>query len=220
MLFFHISHAAKDVHTITKHVLHRSGASDEPHDAPRPVQHANLMHVKHTHSRPSRSSQTPDHMPTNAPPLEACLQATAPLHPRRILFSKPPRQLGARPRKEPVRTRSGSDKLSSKWRDNCTPTASREGFHGRSGHPRDSYHLRAAILEILTIYGAKTGLNPKTRDTKHAPPGPFCVGPTSRSDPTLGQCFYTTFGMHTVHLNNGVTFRLSSDAPPAALAAP
>ena len=105
MLFLGISHAASHVHTIIKHIPHRSGASDEPHDAPRPVQHANLMHVKHTHSRPSRSSQTPDHMPTNAPPLEACLQATAPLHPRRILFSKPPRQLGARPRKEPVNTK-------------------------------------------------------------------------------------------------------------------
>ena len=120
-------------------------------------------------------------------------------------------------------TRSGSDKLSSKWRDNCTPTASREGFHGRSGvaftvgltcsrasssarQPRKG-SPRAAILEILTIYGAKTGLNPKTRDTKHAPPGAFCVVPTSRSDPTLGQCFYTTFGMHTVHFNNSGFFR-------------
>ena len=79
---------------------------------------------------------------------------------------------------------------------------------------------RAAILEILTIYGAKTGLNPKTRDNEYAPPGPFCVGPTSRSDPTLGQCFYTTFGMHTVHFNSSGFFCLSSDAPPAALAAP
>ena len=73
--------------------------------------------------------------------------------------------------------------------------------------------------DILTIYGAKTGLNPKTRDNEYAPPGPFCVVPTSRSYPTLGQCFYTTFGMHTVHLNNDGIFRLSSDAPPTALAA-
>ena len=60
--------------------------------------------------------------------------------------------------------------------------------------------------DTLTIYGAKTGLNPKTRDTEHAPPGPFCVGPTSRSDPTLGQCVYTTFGMHTVHFNSSGLF--------------
>ena len=33
------------------------------------------------------------------------------------------------------------------------------------------------------------------------------MGPTSRSDPTLGQCFYTTFGMHTVHFNNSGIFR-------------
>ena len=66
---------------------------------------------------------------------------------------------------------------------------------------------------FLTIYGAKTGRNPKTRDDEHAPPGPFFVGPTSRSDPTLGQCFYTTFCMQTVHLNRSGIFRLSSDAP-------
>ena len=152
MLFFHISHAAKDVHTITKHVLHRSGASDEPHDAPRPVQHANLMHVKHTHSRPSRSSQTPDHMPTNAPPLEACLQATAPLHPRRILFSKPPRQLGARPRKEPVNTKRQRQtlfemarQLYSNRESRRFPWAQRPSSRflpSTSRHPRDSYHLR------------------------------------------------------------------------------
>ena len=117
----------------------------------------------------------------------------------------------------------GSDSICERWCDHCRPSASRDGFHGRRGvaftvgltcsrasssarQPRKG-SPRAAILEILTIYGAKTGLNPKTRDTKHAPPGPFCVGPTSRSDPTLGQCFYTTFGMHTVHFNNSGIFR-------------
>ena len=82
MLFLGISHAASHVHTIIKHIPHRSGASDEPHDAPRPVQHANLRHVKQTHSRPSRSSHAPRHMRSNAPPLKACFEATAPLQPQ------------------------------------------------------------------------------------------------------------------------------------------
>ena len=170
MLFFDKAHAANTIHTIIKHIPHRSGASDEPHDAPRPVhvQHANLMHIKHTHLRPSRSSQTPDHMPTNAPPLEACLQATAPLHPRRILFSKPPRQLGARPRKEPVNTKRQRQtlfemarQLYSKRESRRFPWTQRRRFDRRvnlqpcieqrasaaqrqpkSRHPRDSYHLR------------------------------------------------------------------------------
>ena len=96
------------------------------------------------------------------------------------------------------------------------PAAVHRASRGRCAKAARSRHP----CEILTIYGAKTGLNPKTRDDEHAPPGPFFVGPTSRSDPTLGSCFYTTFGMHTVHLNSGRFFSLSADAPPAALAAP
>ena len=168
MLFLGISHAASHVHTIIKHIPHRSGASDEPHDAPRPVQHANLMHVKQTHSRPSRSSQTQRHMRLNAAALEACLEATAPLHPRRILFTKPPRQLGARPRKEPVDTKRQRQtlfemarQLYSNRESRRFPWTQRRRFHRRvnlqpcieqrasaaqrqpkSRHPRDSYHLR------------------------------------------------------------------------------
>ena len=235
MLFFEVSHASKVRCMIHKQDPHRSGAPDEPHDAPWPVQHAPLTCVH----RPTRDRLGPPRRQTT------CLQ----MRRRSKHASRPPRRCnhgGVGPPNDrgcSVRTpgrrrwsKFGSDNICERWCDHCRPSASRDGFHGRRGvaftvgltcsrasssarQPRKG-SPRAAILEILTIYGAKKALNPKTRDNEHAPPGPFCVGPTSRSDPTLEQCFDTTFYMHTMHLNSSGFFCLSSDAPAAALAAP
>ena len=102
MLFFDSSHAAKVVYTITKHIPHRSGPSDEPYDAQRPVQHALLTCVNQTHSRPSRSSQTQHHMPTNAPPLKVCFEAASPLQPQRCRSTASPWWVGEHARKAPL----------------------------------------------------------------------------------------------------------------------
>ena len=78
MLFLGISHAASHVHTITKHIPHRPGASDGPHDAPRPVQHANLRHVTQTDPLATVSV-----LPDAAPHAYKCAAAQSMLRDRR-----------------------------------------------------------------------------------------------------------------------------------------
>ena len=78
MLFFEVSHASKVRCMIHKQDPHRSGAPDEPHDAPWPVQHALLTCVH----RPTRDRLGPPRRQTT------CLQ----MRRRSKYASRPPRR--------------------------------------------------------------------------------------------------------------------------------
>ena len=209
MLFFDKAHAANTIHTIIKHIPHRSGASDEPHDAPRPIQHANLRHVKQTHSRPSRSSQTPHHMPTNAPPLKACFEAAAPLQAQRCRSTASPWWLGEHARKAPlvkVRQRQSlqemvrplSPRRESRWNPwiaaqcSACPVDQSSSSASASQASRRAAQSRHPAIFLPSMVRKELSTR-KTRDNNMLPPAGFLWGRPRgvipRSNSALTQLF-------------------------------